>query len=152
MWQYSPTQLTGDSPGKVVKVYLGVGTALPIEVATLTLASDEGPLISAVINQASGYGWFGTSDSPGKIVKITLGASYYAPTRVSSITAPNGVNQLRAAAGDTAQLYGYFGSYTAPASILKVALGAGPSPQTDAGEEPLFSGDGISSIELVGYH
>ncbi len=54
--------------------------------AALTLESGEDSVVSAVIDAANGYAYFGTNTFPGQVVKVALGAGAAPPTRVGALT------------------------------------------------------------------
>jgi len=69
----------------VVKVALGAGSSIPVRVGAVSLLSGEDKLNSAIIDPASGYGYFTTDSSPSLLVKIDLGSGSADPTRVGSL-------------------------------------------------------------------
>ena len=121
---------TGTSPGRVVKVALGDGSAPPRRVGSVTLEPGENLLRCAVVNLnwVSGfYAYFGTYTSPGRVVKVALGDGDAPPTRVNALTLNSGENNLCCAVADTDSyaVHGYFGTDTAPGSVVKVELTVG---------------------------
>lgn len=126
--------VTTNSPSAVVKVDLGVGSAAPTRIGSVTLNAGESGFTCGVIDPVSGFAYFGASTSPGLIVKIALGAGNAPPTRVGALTLNTGENDIRSAVVDAAAGYAYFGVSTSPnGSVVKVALGAGNAPPTRVG-------------------
>ncbi|MGB2909298.1 MAG: hypothetical protein WBB55_01830 [Anaerolineales bacterium] len=87
-------------------------------VDALTLTASEYDLLSAVIDPAGGYAYFGTGTSPGVVVKVRLSDF----TRVGALTLNSGENDLYSAVIDPVGGYAYFGTYTSPGVVVKVRL------------------------------
>ncbi|MBK7496679.1 MAG: hypothetical protein IPI28_15285, partial [Candidatus Omnitrophica bacterium] len=134
-YAYFGTATLTNNPGRVVKVELGTGNNPPTRVGAVTLNSGEQSLVSALIDPAAGYAYFGTWTNPGFVVKVALGAGSDPPTRVGAVTLGPGEYNLKAAGIDTRAGFAYFGSYTVaiPGRVAKVALGAGNNPPTRVG-------------------
>ena len=157
LWSFPPAVIdpengyayfgTANSPGRVVKIALGAGSASPSVVGTLTLNDGEDTLRSAVIDTVGGHAYFGTGTLPGRVVKVGLGTGANTPIRLSAVTFASGENAPRAAVIDLVNRYAYFGcTSTAPGRIVKIALGTGNNLVTrvgalslNAGEDSLFS-------------
>jgi len=141
----------GDSPSRVVKIALGVGSDPPTRVGAATLESAEILLRSAVIDTASSYAYFGTVSGtpfsdPGRVVKVALGAGSDPPTRVGAVTLATGENNLHSAVIDVASGHAYFGTVTGisfydSSRVVKIALGAGSDPPTRVGAVVLATGE-----------
>ena len=85
-----------------------------------------GHYVSAVIDEANGYAYFGTSN--GRVLKLRLGDDDTGfPTVTSVQMDPEGAS-LTSAVIDPGAGYAYFGTSTDPARVLKVALGEGADP------------------------
>jgi len=128
-------------PGRVIKVALGAGSNPPTRVGALTLDAGEDRLLSAVIDAASGYAYFGTNTIPGRVVKISLGEGSNPPTRVGSVTLGVDENALISAVIDPAKGYAYFGTNTIPSRVVKVSLGNDDDPPTRVGSTILNAGE-----------
>ncbi len=102
------------SPGLIVKVDLSTFT----RVGVLNLNYGENHLVSAVIDEANGFAYFGTYTNPGIVVKIDLSTF----TRVAAVTFDVGENFLTSATIDTTDGFAYFGTYTEPGYIVKVDI------------------------------
>src|SRR5690348_3972733 len=87
-------------------------------VGTLPLRIGELGLISAVIDSAAGFAYFGTGNSPGILVKVRL-ADF---TRVGSLTLNAGENIPTSAVIDSAAGFAYFGTGNSPGILVKVRL------------------------------
>lgn len=124
---------TSSSPGRVVKVALGSGSAPPARLGALILQPGENDLRCAVIDPAAGFAYFGTDTSPGRVVKVALGSGSSLPTRVGTVTLAAGENDLTSAVIDIAAGHAYFGTNTSPGRVVKVALGTGPTPPSRVG-------------------
>lgn len=157
LWSFSPAVIdpengfayfgTANSPGRVVKIALGAGNAVPSVAGTLTLNDGEDTLRSAVIDPEGGHAYFGTGTVPGRVIKVGLGTGATTPLRRGAITLAAGENAPRAAVIDLKNRYAYFGcTSTAPGRVVKISLGGGTSPPSrvaalslNAGEDSLFS-------------
>lgn len=79
----------------------------------------EANISSAVIDQDSGFAYFGTSTSPASIIKVRLSDF----TRVDTITLRDGEDDLTSAVIDPrGEGYAYFGTNTSPGIVIKVRL------------------------------
>ncbi len=85
--------------------------------ATLIMDGDK-RILSAVIDQAAGFAYFGTDTTPGTIIKVRLSDF----TRVSAITLQDGEDKLSSAVIDPAGGFAYFGTNTSPGIVVKVRL------------------------------
>ncbi len=132
---------TDTSPGTIVKVALGTGSAPPTQVASLTLHTGEDKPSIALIDTANGYAYFGTYTAPGRVVKVALGAGATAPTWVGSVTLSTGEDALASATGNPATGYILFGTDTSPGRVVKVATGAGAALPSRASALPLNTGE-----------
>jgi len=134
---------TNIARGRVVKVALGEGDALPTRVGAVTLAPGENDLRSAVVDPESGYAFFGTGTSPGQVVKVALGVGDSPPTRVGALTLNVGENNLMCAVIDPESGYAWFGARPSfvPGKVVKVALGEGADPPTRVGAVELEPGE-----------
>lgn len=132
---------TSSSPGRVVKVALGSGSAPPTRVGALILQPGENDLTCAVIDPAAGFAYFGTATTPGRVVKVALGSGSSLPTRVGTVTLAVGENDLTSAVIDIAAGHAYFGTNTSPGRVVKVALGTGPTPPSRVGAVTLQTGE-----------
>ena len=106
--------------------------------ATLVLEGDN-RIISAVIDQAGGFAYFGTDTSPGTVIKVRLSDF----TRVDTLTLKDGEDKLTSAVIDPGNGFAYFGTNTSPGIVVKVRLsdfkriGALPLPDLISGEVAL---------------
>jgi sugar lactone lactonase YvrE len=155
---------TNTSPGIVVKVALGAGTAPPSrvsgtdDVGATPLQTGDEYLRSAVIDPTAGYAYFGTYNNGP--IKVALGTKNAPPAYVGrAVVTEYEVCQLSAVIDPVAG-YAYFGTYTRPGIVLKVALGAGNELPTcvggtDSAGAPFKTGEGalFSSVfdPLSGY-
>jgi len=102
-------------------------------VTSITLASGENYLCSAVIDPSGQYAYFGTYTAPGKVVKIRLSDF----TRLGTIILNTGEDGLRSAVIDPSGQYAYFGTWTIPGRVVKINL----SSFTRVGALTLQSGE-----------
>jgi len=110
-------------PGAIAKVALGSGDAAPTEVGVLALDPGEDEPLSAVIDTANGYAYFGAirvpPAGPAKVVKIRLSDF----SRVAAVALGSGENDLRSAVIDAAGSYAYFGTNGVnPGRVVKIRL------------------------------
>ena len=131
----------GSQFGTVVKIALGAGDSLPVQVGSISLNSGEYGLASGVLDTANGYVYFGTSTGPAKVVKVTLGAGDALPVRVGAVTCNSGEDNISTGIIDTASGYAYFGTSTQPGIVLKISLGAGSATPARVGALVLNSGE-----------
>jgi len=88
-------------------------------VGTLDINIDiDGSFISAVIDTANRFAYFGMDGSPGRIVKIKLSDF----THDGTVTLNTGEDYLASAVIDAANGFAYFGTYTKPGKVVKVRL------------------------------
>ncbi len=106
-------------------------------------------LVSAVIDIANGYAFFGTDESPGTVVKIALGAGANPPSRVGTLTLNADEAYLYSAVIDAANGYAYFGTSTSPGRVVKVALGAGSTAPVRVGAVTLDAGEDVLSSAVI---
>ncbi len=140
---------TDTSPGKVVKVSLGVGANLPTRVGALTLGSGEQGIQSAVLDLSTGYGYFGLSTNPSKVVKVALGAGSNPPSRVAAADYPLGYGGFEAGVIDPAHGYAYFGDSRNPAGVAKVLLGVGSNPPVFEDRFICYGGENSLSCAVI---
>jgi hypothetical protein len=84
----------------------------------LTLDAEERSAMSAVIDTAHGYAYFGTMTSPGIVVKVRLSDF----KRVGALVLRDGEDELRSAVIDTVNGFAYFGTLTNPGKVVKIRL------------------------------
>jgi len=101
-------------PGIVVRVRLSDFT----RVGAVTFNAGENGAVSAAIDTAGGFAYFGTLASPGIVVKVRLSDF----TRVGALTLNAGEDKLASAVIDPAAGFAYFGTLTSPGIVAKVAL------------------------------
>jgi hypothetical protein len=137
---------TRTTPGRVVKVALGIGSAAPSRTSALILRTGENNLTSAAIDPSAGYAYFGTMTAPGQVVKVRLGDATEAPSRIGSVVLEPGEDWLGSAVVFTASGVAFFGTSTSPGRVVKVALGSGAAAPyrvagltLDSGEDDLSS-------------
>jgi hypothetical protein len=124
-YAYFATTRTG--PAQIVKVKLGAGDAMPVEVGALVLPTGVDHVLGAALDLAHGYGYF---TATGNIVKVALGTGDAAPTLLSMMPLQTG-EFMTDAVLDPAAGCGYFsGTVSGGAEIIKVALGAGAAAPT----------------------
>lgn len=110
---------TSTPPGQVIKV-----DVLTMERVGAIMLQDgesedaEGFLLSAVMDPAGRYAYFGTGSYPGKVVKVDLENF----ERVAAVTFEPGEDVPRAAVIDPAGRFAYFATDTDPGHIVKVDL------------------------------
>jgi hypothetical protein len=149
---------TTTSPGKIVKIGLGLGTNAPTYVDSLTLSNQENLPWGAVIddndpNPTNHYAYFGCGTSPGRVVKLALGTF----KEIGSVQLASSENGIRRGVIDAANGYAYFagpglsGGTNFP-TVVKIALGAGASPPARVGAITLdfVRHDGIGSAVIDG--
>jgi hypothetical protein len=135
--------------GKVIKIALGSGSAAPTRIGAVTLAASEVGTMSATIDPANGFAYFGTAtytgDGQSRVVKVGLGTGNTAPTRVGAAVM-SGEGRIRSGVIDSANGFGYFGTYDG--YVVKVNLGAGAaapvrfsSISLGSSEKPLVSAE-----------
>jgi len=133
---------TNDSPGRVLKVALGVGCSPLKYVGSITLEQDENVLPAAIIDPLNGYCYFGTNTYPSYVVKVALGSGSALPSRVGAGVMESSDGSIMSGVIDTANGYGYFGTDNAyPGVVIKVALGTGSSPPYRVGAVTLATND-----------
>jgi predicted RNA-binding protein with TRAM domain len=84
----------------------------------LELNAGEEKILSAVMDSANGYVYFGTRTQPGKIIKVRLSDF----TRVGAITLESGENDLYSGILDPVRGYAYFATHTSPGRVVKIKL------------------------------
>jgi len=94
-------------------------TSVFTEVASLNLLKAENRLTAAVLDEANGYAYFGTTTAPASVVKVDVSpARTFA--RVGVVTLNTGEDYLSSAVIDAANGLAYFGTGTAPGRVIKV--------------------------------
>ena len=86
--------------------------------AALKLTSGNDFLISAVIDKAAGFAYFGTDTGPGRVVKINLATFAFENMLILNATEPS----LASAVIDIKNGFAYFGTRTKPGLIVTVKL------------------------------
>lgn len=78
---------TADAPGRVLKVGLGAGSALPTLLPSLTLTGGGGDdnLRHAVYDAVQREALFASGSTPGALIKVSMSAGNAAPTRIDRL-------------------------------------------------------------------
>ena len=113
------------------------------------LNAGEGDLVSAVVDAAAGYAYFGTNTIPGTVIKVALGSGTDAPRRVGALTLNSGEDYLESAVIDTAAGYAYFGTYTSPGRVVQVALGKDTDAPTRVSAVTFSSGEDYPNLAVI---
>ncbi|MCC5876636.1 MAG: hypothetical protein JJU11_10500, partial [Candidatus Sumerlaeia bacterium] len=121
----------GVTPGRVVRVDGGEGSAPPIVVDTLTLPSGYGVVGKMLLDTEGGYGYFITHNATiapvadKLLVKVALGTSTEPPIVLGYGAIPSISGTIRTGEIDPQGGFAYFATNANGANIVKVALGEG---------------------------
>lgn len=102
------------SAGQIIRLSLADATIS----GTLVLAPEDGIAVSAVVDAAGDYAYFGTNTQPGKVIQVRRSDF----VRLATLELEPGEDDLRAAAIDSTAGYAYFGTRTQPGRIVRVRL------------------------------
>jgi len=89
-------------------------------VDALELDPGEDNLVSAVIDPAAEYAYFGMHTNPGMVARVRLSDF----ERIDSITMKTGENGLFSGVMDPSGGYAYFGTNTNPGIVVRIGLKA----------------------------
>lgn len=129
---------TAASPGRVVKVAIGSGSALPVRVGSATLATGENAPDRAVMDVTNACAYFGFASNPALMVKVSLGAGAAVPARSGAVALNIGSGASIANTG-TASRLAYLGVNTPPHRVVKVLLGNGATLPSRIGSLSLLT-------------
>ncbi|HVN75074.1 MAG TPA: choice-of-anchor J domain-containing protein [Thermoanaerobaculaceae bacterium] len=101
-------------PASIVRIRLSDFTVAGF----LTLNDGESKIMTAAIDTAGGFAYFGAYTAPGIIVKVRLSDF----TRVGALTLADGEDRPRCSVIDPASGFAYFGTETYPGIVVRVRL------------------------------